>query len=150
MKNNKKKKFRIGRVFSIITSLMMLSVSLQPIGDIDRFSRLIMLVPLSIAAWLFYLGRKNVFDLTYTGGRHDIYDGDYVDDTEGGFWEHCIEAAFIFVPLCAIDTFVFFGHSIAKGLYWLVPVVLIILSVIGLMAPEDDEPKDDNGECYKP
>ena len=141
-----KKKFRIGRMFSIITSLIMLSVSLQPLGDIDRFSRLIMLVPLSIAAWLFYLGRKKVFDFRYTGGTHyDAYYEGEVDDTEGGFIEHCAAAAFVFVPLCAIDTFIFFGHSITKGLYWLVPVVLIILSILGLIAPEDDDlPKEDD------
>jgi len=145
MKKNQKKKFRIGCIFSIITSLIMISVSLPPLGDIDRFSRLIMLVPLSIAAWLFFLGRENVFDLTYTGGRHDIYDEDYVDDTEGGFLEHCIKAAFVFVPLCAIDTFIFFGHSIAKGLYWLVPVLLIILNIIEIM-PEKKSSKDDENK----
>ena len=57
LKTNDKKKFRIGRVFSIITSAIMLSLSLQPLDDGGAFARIIYLVPLSIAAWLFFLGQ---------------------------------------------------------------------------------------------
>jgi len=145
-----KKKFRIGRVFSIIISLIMISVSLQPLGDIDRFSRLIALVLLSIAAWLFHRGAKKVFDYRINGETYfDEYDT-LQYESKGGFWSRCAGAAFVFVPLCAIDTYIFFGHSITKGLYWLVPVVLIILNIISMRTPEDDDEPEEDGEWYKP
>ena len=144
-----KKKFRIGRVISIIICVSIIRLSLQPFGDIDRFTRLLGLVVLSIVAWLFHLGAKNVFDYRINGETYyDEYDN-LQYESKGGFLEHCTEAAFVFVPLCAIDTFILFGHSIAKGLYWLVPVVVIILNIISMIAPEDEDEPEDDGEWYK-
>lgn len=128
----------------------MMSLSLQPLGDIDRFSRLVMLVPLSIAAWLFYRGAKKVFDYRINGETYfDEYDT-LQYESRGGFLSHCTGAAFVFVPLCAIDTYFFFGHAITKGLYWLVPVVLIILNIVSMIAPEEDDEPEEDGEWYKP
>lgn len=137
------KKFRIGRIISIIISVIIIYLSLQPIGDGGRIDRLLTLVPLSIAAWLFYRGAKKVFDYRITGETY-VDEWDVVrDESEGGFLEHCVGAAIVFTPICAIDTFVFWGHSLTRGFYWLVPVVLIILNIKSMIkssqSPEDDD-----------
>lgn len=139
MKTNSNKKLRIGRVISIIICAIILRFSLHPIEG-----GVFVLIPLSIAAWLFYLGRKNVFDYRING--EEYYDGwdNRQLESKGGFIEHCTEAAFVFVPLCVLNSFLFKG----VGLYWLVPVVLIIMNIIGINDEDDDE-DDDDGEWYK-
>lgn len=129
-----KKKFRIGRIFSIITSGILLYLSLQPLSDGGRFERLLMLVPLSVAAWLFYCGKKEVFDYTLTGETSwSVYDTmEY--ESEGGFLRHCTASAMFFTPLCAIDTFIFFGYDLKLGLYWIVPVVLLIMNISAIIS----------------
>ena len=129
-----RKKFRIGRIFSIVTSGILLHLSLQPLGDGGRLERLLMLVPLSVAAWLFFCGKKEVFDYTLTGETSwSAYDTrEY--ESEGGFLSHCTASAMFFTPLCAIDTFVFFGYDLKMGLYWIVPVVLLIMNISAIIS----------------
>ena len=137
------KNFRAGRIISIIISAITLYVSLQPMGDGGRFGRLLALVSLSVAAWLFYRGAKKVFDFHYTGDTYyDVYYEGELNESEGGFFSHSIASAMVFTPLCAIDTFLFWGHNLKAGLYWLVPVILIVLNIESLIKgpePEDDD-----------
>jgi len=160
MKTNQKKKFRIGRVLSIIISAIMLYLSLQPLDDGGPFSRIIYLVPLSIAAWLFFLGRKNVFDYRETGETYeedydvvteDLFGGKHLktytsthNKSEGGFFEHSMKASWVFIPLCALDTF-FCKVPGGIGFYWLIPVVLIILNILAMM-PDKKSSKNNNNK----
>ena len=158
MKKDQKKKFRIGSVISIIISAIMLYTSLQPLGDDGAFGRIIVLIPLSIAAWLFFLGRENVFDYRETGETYeedfdivteDWFGGKHLETytsthnkSEGGFIEHAMKASWVFAPLCAIDAFLFKGSG-GIGFYWLIPVVLIILNIVEIM-PDKKSSKDDD------
>ena len=160
MKTNQEKKFRIGRVISIIISAIMLSLSLQPIDDGGPFSRIIYLVPLSIAAWLFFLGRENVFDYRETGETYeedydvvteDLFGGKHLEtytsthnESEGGFIEHSMKASWVFIPLCALDTFLFKAPG-GIGFYWLIPAILIVLN-IWLIIEDLKPPKDNNNK----
>lgn len=157
MKTNEKKKFRIGRVFSIITSAIMLSLSLQPLDDGGAFARIIYLVPLSIAAWLFFLGRENVFDYRETGETYeedydivteDLFGGKHTETytvthnkSEGGFLEHSMKASWVFIPLCALDAFLCKGPG-RIGFYWLIPAILIVLNIWFII--EDLKPPKDS------
>lgn len=137
----------------------MLYLSLQPLDDGGPFSRIIYLVPLSIAAWLFFLGRENVFDYRETGETYeedfdvvteDLFGGKHLktytsthNESEGGFIEHSMKASWVFIPLCAIDTF-FFKAPGGIGFYWLIPVALIILNIVGIMPDKKSSKDDDN------